>query len=101
MKRFTYETCCVDSDGPSIDAMREAAREITLATFRWRCDWRPWAERMGYDRRGLPLSRDWHVAFFKSRYRGRPCFYVVHSAIEHIFTEPIEGHQRAWTSPMN
>lgn len=89
--RHTFHTTCVDSDGPSIDAMTDAAREVTRRTFQRRCDWRPWAQGLGYSLTrdgGLPLARDWHVAYFKSRYRGRPCYYAVHSAIEHIFVRP-------------
>jgi hypothetical protein len=85
--RYVYETCCVDCDGPSIIAMLEAAREVSLKTFRRRCDTREWEAKMGYERHGgLPLSRDWHVSYHKSVFRGRPCYYAVHSAIEYIFT---------------
>lgn len=88
--KFEYLTCCVHSDGPSINRMTDAAREVTLRTFRRRCATRNWEESLGYERAGrggLALSNDWHVSFHKSVYRGRPCYYARHSAIEHIFTE--------------
>ena len=89
-KKFHFYTDCVSSDGPSINAMVDQAREVTLATFRKHCEAEDWERAHGYEREGkggLPLSRDWHVRFFKSKYRGRPCYYITHSAIEHIFIE--------------
>lgn len=88
MNKFVFITDCVHSDGPSINAMVDEAREVTLRTFRKRCDTLDWERLLGYERAGrggLPLSRDWHVAYYKSRYRGMPCYYAVWSAIEHIF----------------
>lgn len=87
--RFIYNTNCVQSDGDSINDMLDTAVAITLVTFRRRCDVEDWEHQMGYvrDRRhGLTLARDYHVAYYKSRYRGQPCYYAVHSAIEHVFT---------------
>lgn len=94
MAKLEYLTCCVESDGKSITDMVEHARPVTLATFRGRCNTAQWERCMGYDRgakpgRGLPLSRDWHVAFFRSVYRGEHCYYAVHSAIEYIFTNQL------------
>ena len=88
--KMTYETCCVNSDAESIEAMTDAALEGSFKTFRRRCDTTEWERRQGYDvgheRGGLRLRRDWHVSYHRSTYQGRPCYYAVHSAIEHIFT---------------
>ena len=46
-----------------------------------------WAEDMGYSKNGLALSRDYHVRYYKSFYKGVACYYVCHSAIEYIFTK--------------
>ena len=35
---------------------------------------------------GLHLKDDWHVNYYRSTFRGQPCYYAKHSAIEHIFT---------------
>lgn len=90
--RFTYETCCVNC--PDLEALSEAidnAREVSYATLRKHiADLSEWAEGMGYalnKRYGLTLARDYHVRFQRSRYQGRRCYMIVHSAIEHIFTE--------------
>ena len=86
-KKYEYLTCCVHSDAQSIHDMVDRARQVSLRTFRKHCESFEWEQGMGYLRRGgLPLSRDWHVAYFKSEYQGQPCYYVVHSATEHIFT---------------
>ncbi len=34
---------------------------------------------------GLLMKDDYHVRYFQSVFRGNPCFYIVHSAIEYIF----------------
>ena len=86
-----YLTCCVHSTAEQINAMVDAARPITLRTFRKHVkDLDEWASRMTYDvgneRGGLRLANDWHVAYFKSTYDGVPCVYLDHSRIEHIWT---------------
>ncbi len=88
--KYRYLTCCVGmpmKDVPSLNEMIDNSREVTLKTFRKHCDSREWEDSMGYLRRGgLPLSGDWHVRFYKSKFKGKPCYYVVHSAIDYIFT---------------
>lgn len=86
-----YLTCCVNSDGPSIHAMVEAARDISFRTFAKNVDWQQWATMMGYSigsEPGLHLKDDWHVSYHKSVYQGQPCYYARHSAIEYIFVKP-------------
>lgn len=89
-RRYSYETCCVNSDGPSINAMQEASKQISRSTFlRHARDVNEWARDMSYSvgsERGLHLKDDWHVDYRRSTYRGRPCVYVVHSMIEYIWT---------------
>lgn len=85
MSDFVFETNCVGSDSESIHAMRDDATEITYNTFRRRVlGLQDWARGHGYDR-SFPLSGDWHVAYYKSTYRGRPCFYLVWSGYEEIW----------------
>lgn len=84
---FTFETDCVSSDGESIRAMVDAPeqRQITIGTFARHVDIREAGRMLGYDR-NLPLRRDWHVSYHRSIYRGRRCYYLRWSGIEHIFT---------------
>jgi hypothetical protein len=89
--KFQYLTCCVNSDGESITAMIDTARAVSIATFKRRCDWQVWARARGYSvggEPGLHLQRDYHVAYRKGTYQGRPCYFAVWSAIEWIFVAP-------------
>jgi len=85
-----YTTCCIHSTGEAINAMKDKAREITYRTFRKNTEGLDdWALAMGYvlhPSQGLTLKRDWHVGYYKSEYNGKPCYYLTHSAIEHIWT---------------
>jgi len=87
-KPFQFETTCVSSRGEYINEMTEAAREVTYETMRKYCDLDWLAATLGYERRapGVTLKHDWAVSYWKSWYRGVPCYYVVWSHIEHIFT---------------
>ncbi len=81
-----YLTSCVDcGNGPAIEAMTDCGREVTLGTIRRHCDdLAEWETQAGYGRH-FPLSGDYHVTYHKSTYRGHPCYYVCHSAIEYIW----------------
>lgn len=89
--RLRFRTSCVDSDGPSITAMVDNARDITRKTFLAHVDRddRLDLERtMGYSQfrdGGLMMANDWHVTYHKSVYRGRRCYYFRQSAIEYVF----------------
>jgi hypothetical protein len=91
--RYRYEMNCIGSDGQSITAMQEAARPITRRTFLAHADRadvidleRSLSYDTGTERGGLRMSKDWHVGYYRSTYRGRPCVYFDHSHIEYIFT---------------
>ena len=91
MDKFYYTTNCVNSTAAKIDAMVDRAREITLATLARHCpDLAIWCREMSYAvgaQKGLHLKDDWAVRFFKSRYCGKPCYYIDHSCVEHIWTQ--------------
>ena len=91
MKNYHYETSCVRSTAKLINAMTEQARPVTLRTLRRRCQDLPqWERDMGYvtgNQIGLHLKDDWAVRFYRSRYNGRPCYFIHHSSSEHIWTE--------------
>jgi hypothetical protein len=93
MRHYTYNTSCVDSVFVSaLHAMIDEAREVTLETIRRHCvGIEMWEKSMGYDiqneRGGRRLKNDPHVSYHKSVFRGRPCFYIRHSAIEYIWTK--------------
>jgi hypothetical protein len=98
-KRFRYWTNCVGTqDAQGIIDMVDEAKQITWKTFsrhvnideikRLFPDYSYRGEYLGPD--GMPtapmhLKDDYTVSFWKSRYRGRLCYYLVHSGIEYIF----------------
>lgn len=89
---YEYLTSCVDSTADAINAMVVRAIDVTYRTMLLRCPGLlDWAESVGYERDGrsggLTLERDWAVSFHRSKYRGKRCYYVRWSAIEHIFVE--------------
>lgn len=101
MREFVFAFTCASAPGAHEDVVRDLgemtddAKPVTLETFRRHCDWRPWAEGCGYSIKkdgGPPLSRDHHVAFFKSRWRGSPCYYAVWSAYECVFLREKDYH---------
>lgn len=80
--------------------MKEQEREITWETFRshvpvssvqdvfpmysYRGEhYNPWGELTI----GFHIKDDWGVTFHKSKYRGKKCYFITHSAIEYIWTE--------------
>lgn len=89
---YIYETNCVNSGAKVIQRMVDQARKITYHTF---------MEKVGRDivrtvypfntyawgrnEEGLRLKDDWHVRYYRSVYKGRPCYYIDHSSIEYVF----------------
>jgi len=84
LKPFKFATSCVLCSQADVEALHEMVdngRQITVETFLKHCDLKD------TDFTAKSLREDWHVRFFKSRFSGKPCYYVDHSAIEHIFTK--------------
>ena len=88
--RFTYETCCVESDADSIIDMMDRAREVSFETV---------ARHVGRDeiarvfpsyRDAFRIQDDYHVRYYSSRFQGRRAYVIVHSAIEYIFTRDVD-----------
>jgi len=84
--KYQYLTCCVDSTAEAIDAMTEQARQITARTFFKHVSRAEVIDRFGYSRMGLKPENDYAVSFWKSKYKGMPCYYMEHSRIEYIWT---------------
>ncbi len=89
MKTFT--TDCIGAIGEDIGEMVDEATEITRRTFLKHVK----TEEMknleielgyaGHYKQGLTMSSDWHVSYWKSKYKDDPCVYFSWSAIEYIF----------------
>ena len=92
MTEYQYETCCVDSHGPWIQAMldHESNEEVDYETMLAHCEGLlSWAEGAGYsldEDEGMTLEQEPYASYHRSVYRGRPCYYMVHSAIEYVWT---------------
>lgn len=94
--RLRYRTNCVNCPGPdagaAIQAMQDAARPVSRRTFLRRVDAqerRELEQSLGYaldPRAGLTMQKDWHVAYYRSVFRGQPCYFFDYSRIEYIFT---------------
>lgn len=90
MTRAEYHTCCValtQDDVPALDAMQEARKDVSFRTFRRYVKYLEVADNLGYGKRpgDLKLQGDYHVRFYRSKFKGAPCFFMIHSAIEYIF----------------
>jgi len=88
----TFITTCVDcEDGAALEEMVEKSRDITRNTFMKHVskgERQSFEKGLGYalhPRAGLTMKKDWHVKYAKSKFQGKPCVFVVWSAIEHIF----------------
>lgn len=86
--RYHFVHACPDSTYEDIQALATTEKDISLATFRRAIGPSQWNEiraNLGYDRH-FPITKDWHVRYYKGVYRGVPCVFLRHSRIEHIFT---------------
>lgn len=93
---FNFYTNCVnwphddvDTDGGLCDLIQDRTT-ITRRTFlrhASREDVSALEEGLGYDPRGLRMSKDWHVEYFRSKLHGKTVYGFRHSAIEFVFTQ--------------
>ena len=86
--QFHYVHSCPESTYEDIQALMESEQDVSLQTFRKAigpAQWREIKQALGYDR-SFPISKDWHVRYYKGVYRHVPAYFVRHSRIEHIFT---------------
>jgi len=89
---YNYVGCCVDLNGDDISDMVDEADQISWKEFYKYVDREDVEELFhgyGYDwskrPKGLSLEKDWAVRTFRSKYKGKPCVYIQHSAIEYVF----------------
>lgn len=108
---YHYVTCCVNSDSESIMNMVEQSVEVSASEFfrnvplselfasgvPYYYHWTPkqcaiagvdYHDReLTKSRGGLRWKDDWAISYHKSVYRGEPCYYYCHSAIEYVFVK--------------
>lgn len=91
-KPYRYRTNCVNSTARDIHQMTGQAKDVSYETFVKHCHGlQEWCQQQGYavnpgKSGNLTLKGDRHVAYYKSKYKGVKCYYLVHSAIEYIWT---------------
>lgn len=86
--KFHFVHACPDSTYEDIRALTESETSVSLATFRRAIgpeQWREIRDNLGYNR-SLPISKDWHVGYYKGVYRHVSAYFLRHSRIEYIFT---------------
>lgn len=83
-----YVGRCVDLFGPDIQEMVDSAVEITRTTFMRHVT----AEALRslfpdyqWGGRGFTMAKDWHICYYRGKYRGKRCWFLVHSATEYVF----------------
>lgn len=89
MKKYKYLTNCVNSKCEDITKMVDNAKNITSNTFFKHVDIKEISYFFGYSIRsknGLTIKNDWHIRYFKSKFKGNPCYFLTHSCIEYIYT---------------
>ena len=84
MTRYAFETTCVSALAGPILEMVGRAREVTWRTFIRHV---PVSGLRSLFPGPPALKRDYHVRFYRSRFNGKPCYFLVHSAIEYVWTE--------------
>jgi len=93
VKRNLYTRCC---DGiarsEELNDMYDKQRQITFRTFSKHVNMKPIIQELGYaygaHAEGLRIAKDYAVRFYKSVFKGEPCYYMDWSAIDHIFLLP-------------
>lgn len=89
-KMHLYTRCC---DGlatvEELEALYEKDRPISYRTFARRVNVEQLSKLLGYTfRRGQPgvrLETDYAVHFFSSKFKGKRCYHLEWSRIDHIF----------------
>jgi hypothetical protein len=89
-KRVLFTRCCDGvATSEELHDMYAKEREVSVRTFAKHVDLRTVAESLGYaygrHASGLRISKDWAVRFYKSVFRGEPCYYMDWSCIDHVY----------------
>jgi hypothetical protein len=94
--RFAYLGNCTNQAlGPFLEAMMDAGKRVAFKELLNAVGAAELAEvfpqyfwgARATDRAHMRLNRDPNVSFYRSAFRGVPCYYVVESGIENIFVD--------------
>lgn len=98
MSGYTLSFSCVqvptkDCTLDELLRLCDKGRDISLATFKRAIgaeQFNSLATALGYvknSKNGLTLAQDYHVRFKSVWHRGKYAYFMVHSAIEYVFTK--------------
>lgn len=96
MKEYVYLCCCTDLFGntekvETLNKMLADRQQTNYQAVQRHCKGLlEWSKKIGYGARksdGLTLQHDRMVGFYRSKWRGKPCYYVLWSAIEYIWVK--------------
>ncbi len=89
---YTFYSSCVNIPRDQVNDLRdmiEAGKTISYSAFVKYVPVQELSEMMPFyswgHEKGLHLSKDWAVQYERSTFRGQPCVYMTHSAIEYIW----------------
>ena len=90
--KYIFFTDCVNANGYEIQDMVDKAKEVTAKTF-FKNTYRENVARCfpsyywgkGGKVNGFRMKDDLHITYYKSFFKGIPCYYVAWSGIEFIF----------------
>jgi len=91
MNEYQYYCNCVDWPREDVNALTEmidkerAISRRVFVTHVRRSDLLCLERLMGYTMGTLTMAGDWHVQYYKSKYKGNTAYYFKHSAIEYVF----------------
>ena len=91
---YLFLTSCVETSSQETNDMRDQAEEVTYEEMASACDLTGFKKVFGYGPEAddaCELENDLHVSYWRSSYRGCPCYYLSHSSIEYIWVD-----QYAW-----
>ena len=87
MKKGLFATCAdfAQKDVNALHGMIDSARKITYATLLKHCDLRAIPTSWGGILNTKDIELDCMDDCYKSKFKGKTCYYFVHSAIEFVF----------------
>lgn len=72
-----------------LESVRDHGRKITLRTFARHVDVAVVAADLGYAHgrhaKGMHLADEGYIQFNRSKFRGKPCYHLVWSCIDHVY----------------
>lgn len=93
MKTYSFYNNCVNWPRQDVEALTElcdTAIDITAKTFFRHVDRREVESEFDYTRRS-PITKDWHVRYHRGNLHGKRVYFLVHSAIEYVYTNQREA----------